>query len=519
MSNNSISKTDKYNLIYAIALSFIFAAGIFIRLFFYLKNPPMYVDECLLALNFMDNVNIFGPLENLQKAPLLFLLLSKLNLNLFGYSEYSCRLIPLIASIISIPFMHIAASRFLDKKLAIIIVDVLFVISPVLIFYSYVFKPYPSDVAIICIFLIAAGNTKFYNDSYLKNILIAVSFFVFSLFSYPVEFFIAAWILSMIPKCLDKEKFKKLSIYIITFLLSTSYCLYSFIFDNSTQSFVKYWPINETSCFISLNLKSIVEVNLHNLNYYFFDKFLFNIPENYQVLPYIVIIALFIILGIIIFIVEKKKNYQFILWVIILAHIASYLKLYPMAERMVLYQLPIILILLVKPIDFLFANIKRLIKTRKFLLFSAYLCFILVFISSFTPYYVNYLNYFKHNIYLSNEISPKDVVKYIIENKSKNSEIIAIGYSTATARFYYKTFANDDKIIIFKDYTDINENTRFSYISNTFTKLNKNKTYWIYPMFMEDKDCKNIIIKYLKNNNIKYEEIKYHNNSLIKMYL
>lgn len=90
--------------------------GIAMRIWFYVFNRSMYRDEAALALNIVNRsfAGLFKPLSNDQGAPIGFLTLEKLVVTIMGNSEYSLRLVPLIASILSLPFFYWLCRRFLS---------------------------------------------------------------------------------------------------------------------------------------------------------------------------------------------------------------------------------------------------------------------------------------------------------------------------------------------------------------------------------------------------------------------
>ncbi|HEX6657590.1 MAG TPA: hypothetical protein VF065_05885, partial [Ilumatobacter sp.] len=86
------------------------AVGVVLRIARFLDNRSLWLDEAFLAINLTEKSfsELFGRLEFLQSAPVGFLLAQKSVITLLGDSEYSMRLIPLLASIASlILFAHV----------------------------------------------------------------------------------------------------------------------------------------------------------------------------------------------------------------------------------------------------------------------------------------------------------------------------------------------------------------------------------------------------------------------------
>jgi hypothetical protein len=91
------------------------ALGTIIRLVGYLLRFPLWVDECMLAENFLDRtyLELLSPLDNQQVAPIGFLWIELACVRAFGFSEWSLRLFPLLCGIGSLFVFRHLASRLL----------------------------------------------------------------------------------------------------------------------------------------------------------------------------------------------------------------------------------------------------------------------------------------------------------------------------------------------------------------------------------------------------------------------
>lgn len=111
---------------------------------------------------------------------------------LFGISEYSLRLFPLIVSLVSLPLFYKVAGYFLNKKAALISLF-FFAISDSLIYYSIEIKQYTFDIFVSL--LIYAGILKFIKDNNLtkKRIMILTLIGILApWFSHPAVFTLAS---------------------------------------------------------------------------------------------------------------------------------------------------------------------------------------------------------------------------------------------------------------------------------------------------------------------------------------
>ena len=92
------------NRLYPIFLLIILFIGFFLRTKAYLINQSFWHDECALAWNIINRSykELFQPLRFLQSAPILFLIITKYLVEVFGKNEIVFRFIPYLSSILSL---------------------------------------------------------------------------------------------------------------------------------------------------------------------------------------------------------------------------------------------------------------------------------------------------------------------------------------------------------------------------------------------------------------------------------
>ncbi len=131
--------------------------GIILRLAQYAFNRSLWFDESLLALNIVNRsaADLLKPLDYNQGAPVGFLLIEKLSVGIFGVSDYSLRLFPLVCGVISLFLFYRVATHFIDPR-AVPLALGLFAISDKLIYYSSEVKQYSSDVCVALLLYAAA---------------------------------------------------------------------------------------------------------------------------------------------------------------------------------------------------------------------------------------------------------------------------------------------------------------------------------------------------------------------------
>ncbi len=169
--------------------------SLYIRFHNFLANPSLYIDEANVACNIAER-GMFGfwsKLDYEQYAPPIFMMLTKLNVFVFGYREFALRLLPFISSIVCLFLLYKLADKFISNKPLIGVVVLLFGLNYWCIFQSYSLKQYVPDLAIaLALTLVAlkADYQRFYDRKALLWWTIAGSVLVWS--SMPVVYVMAA---------------------------------------------------------------------------------------------------------------------------------------------------------------------------------------------------------------------------------------------------------------------------------------------------------------------------------------
>ncbi len=131
------------------ALALALAAGAAYRLVSFVANPSLPVDDAMLALNVASRSygELLQPLDYAQTGPPLFLWALRLAIDIGGVNEFALRALPLLAGLVLPLVVWQVARRFTDPGAAL--VAAWFVsLSPILIKFSFVVKPYELDALI-----------------------------------------------------------------------------------------------------------------------------------------------------------------------------------------------------------------------------------------------------------------------------------------------------------------------------------------------------------------------------------
>lgn len=178
---------------------YLIGLGIFLRVFRYFINFPLWGDESLLASNLLwrDYSTLTQPLDNGQVAPIGFLWCERLAVTTFGFHEWSLRLQGLLFGLLALILFASVARRLLNEKEAFCAIGV-FAVSYFAIRYSAETKPYAGDLFFSVVWLALAAEWHATRNSlwiWGMICLIPVSF----LFSFPAIFVAGGISLGMLP--------------------------------------------------------------------------------------------------------------------------------------------------------------------------------------------------------------------------------------------------------------------------------------------------------------------------------
>jgi hypothetical protein len=167
------------------------AIGLAMRLFQYLVNRSLWLDEAVLA-NLIVGRGVRELLLPGSTGPIApgFLLVSKAT-TLAGTSEYVLRILPLAAGMGALGLFVVVARRHLGAVSAVVAVA-LFAASPFLIYYTSEFKQYSTDAAITVLILFATPSLLGSPITLRRALLLGVAGIAVVFFSFPCIFVLGA---------------------------------------------------------------------------------------------------------------------------------------------------------------------------------------------------------------------------------------------------------------------------------------------------------------------------------------
>lgn len=447
---------NKYNyvdIIYKVSILFILSLGIFIRILFFVQGRPFWHDECSTVINIFEKsyLGLWGVLLNLQSAPPIYLMISKLFSSITFISPYyTLRFFPFCCSIISVFAFYVLTKQVLKRRLPVLLSNLLFALNIQLIYYAQEFRQYSSDVLVCILCLLHFSKLHIENLNLKAKMLNGLLLLVLPFISLPSVFIIGGWAILSLLKA-NKTAAKNV-LFIIFPSVFANILFYIFTLSPTHKILTDVFPTLDG--FLSLNFQSLFHII--NFNYLYF----FN-PCNY-----IILVVLLSLIGIIIFIKRKEPADKLILVSILFVIAASILHLYPIRERNALYILPMLLILITVPLAYFQNKIVHSILTIIIVIFM-----------------IPYINHYSHpdNLLSSlRQTNRPDILMNILKENYKQGDIIMYNDASYVEFKVYASLYNFpiDKAVIGqinaqKDYSE-------QEYYNIFNSIPKSQIYWFY---------------------------------------
>lgn len=311
----------------------VLAFGVLVRTVQYFANRSLWADEAVLALNLVDRSysELFQPLDYNQAAPIGFLLVEKLSIQILGNTEYALRFFPFLCGIASLFWFYEIAKSLLDRR-AVPIALALFVSLEYLVYYASEVKQYSTDVAVavgLCWAMLSLIEQKF---SARQLFFYAVTGAVTIWLSHPAIFVLASLgMIGLIRAIRSRSRLAILSvvgigsIWLLSFL---GFYLISLSAIGDNSDLVDSWGKGFMPSLWAIDW-------LFDRLLKFFDRPL-GFPDNF-----IGDIA-FIFCGIGSFAMWKRnrESFSIVFLPVVFTLIASYLKKYPFRDRLLLFLAP-----------------------------------------------------------------------------------------------------------------------------------------------------------------------------------
>ena len=408
------------------------------RLIQYIINRSLWLDESFFALNIVNKTfpELFKPLDYMQVAPVGFLVIEKLNVQLFGNNEYALRLFPLIAGISALFLFYKIAKHVLTKEGVIIAVG-LFSLSGYLIYYSSEVKQYSSDVAVALLLYTTTLYIRPERFSLPYIFLYGIAGAVAIWFSNPSVFILAGIGLSLLLTFLVKKDWLgvgKLSIICSIWLLSFAafYLLVgsSLVMSDNVHVMQGGW---------SDSFMPLPPISFSDFKWYIQTFFqVFRSPVGINLTG---IAALTFLIGCISMFAKNKQWFFILLSPVAITLLASGFHMYPFKGRLILFIVPAMLLFIAEGVEYTWNKTK-----------SASPLIVSILVGLLFSHPILYASYHAMT-QSSHAIRPvediKTVMCYLKEHK-KEEDIVYLYYASKNAFNYYaKRYGfNEDECII-----------------------------------------------------------------------
>ncbi len=311
--------------------------GVLLRLAQYLYNRSLWVDEAALALNIRNRSfsELFYPLDYAQAAPIGFLIVEKLLYQTLGHSEYVLRLFPFLCGVIALFLLRKVAVDFLGEQAALISLG-LFAVSSRLVYYASELKPYSSDVCIALLLYALTTSIRSKRFTIPRMALFGIVGGIAICFSYPAVFVLAGIGLSLTLFHLSRKEWAKVGYLSIPCGLWSAAFLVCYFLSIAVQTrdeaFYTYW----SHSFMPIFPTSFSDPD------WFVETFFGVLNPAGLILPGLA--AFVFLVGCVSMFQRERTRLSLLLSPILLTLVASGLHKYPFADRLLLFIVPSLLL-------------------------------------------------------------------------------------------------------------------------------------------------------------------------------
>ncbi|MGA2229684.1 MAG: glycosyltransferase family 39 protein [Tepidisphaeraceae bacterium] len=337
----------------------VLAVGAFFRIRAWAHWRSLWLDEIYLAHSVVTRGFyrlLFEPLDKWQGAPPLYLVLTRLCVDLFGPAERGMRLPSLVAGVASLPLFFFLARRVLTLRGTLLAVLLFSCLAP-LVYFSEEVKQYSTDLAVGLGILLAASRLLEEPGSRKKFFTWAIVGCVGIFFSFPAILVLAAATVVLLLSAAAKAKKEKTAWFASLAPLFAAAVVFAGLEWVNAHVFLRglmhgqehdglmrdwiakggfppYAP-NEAAPWTWMAL--------HNLFSSFETMFLYNAADLGMFLA--------IVGGGALLVGKRRFEGMLIVSPIVVALIAAFMRKYPLADRLALYLVPMLVLLIAQGID------------------------------------------------------------------------------------------------------------------------------------------------------------------------
>jgi uncharacterized membrane protein len=331
----------------------------------YLHNRSLWVDEARLALNIINRnpAGLLRTLDDEQVAPVLFLLVEKFFVAAFGTSEYALRLFPLLCASLSLPLFYVLCRYLTNSRNFSLCAMILLGLGPVFVYYSSEVKQYMVDLSVLLmLYSVAFLPLPFLKRSrgLMLTLAGAIAIFLSNVSVIPLTVIGMAYLYDMWKaRCISAARCLPLIGWAAFFGIN----FFLFIYQHPYTAYMKhYWrrsflPLNP----FSEAFQKLVDKMVPQL----FRDLLPSLPWGYLFFTSLIIY----ISGLVLMVLKKDRRLLYLCLAPLILHLGmSAMKLYPFELRMLLYQAPLLIVVMMYAIWHLVRHFARQVQTRRIVL-------------------------------------------------------------------------------------------------------------------------------------------------------
>lgn len=477
---------DENNLWWVIFGIIIFFAFL-VRMKWFFLNIGLHCDEANLALNLFDNsyLELFLPLDRIQVAPPLFMVLSKFVYNLVylhytpDFSDMVLRLVPFAAGLIAVPlFGYLVYSIYKNNFLTALGMSIL-AFSPPVIAYSVTFKHYSLEVLVTIILLLIFVKLDYTNLFSKKNILSFLGVIICLYCSMTSAFILFGCVVYLLYQIVKTKQYNKLGL--ISLIILTVFLLYLKltilpVYTAHGSEMNNFWHSTSISYF---SLKSYIYALI---NYIYRDGF--HLCNSFIIAFAFVYLFIFGLL---------KDRMIFCLTVlpVMVLFVFQKFDIYPNSERLLLFIFPVVIISF-------FYILKDIVFKNRIIYFA------IIAVSIIMGFY----NTCGDNELVAKQEPSRSAWQYLNENINEDT-VIFFGNSYSSnlyySHFYPNLKINNSNVLGIVEHDIVKDRNVSSKFKQNFVNLKSGK-YCI--IFTREKSLAMKYAKYIKARSYNYKEIE-----------
>ncbi|WP_162052472.1 glycosyltransferase family 39 protein [Pontibacter pamirensis] len=294
------------------------------------------------------------PLDYEQKAPIGFLWLSKVSVLFFGKNEMALRLVPLVSGILLL-FVFLPVARYFLRPLGVVVAIGIMALAPPLVYHAVEAKQYATEVLTTAVILWL--YVRYNQQSSLRSLVLwGIWGSIILWFSYSSIFVLAGMAFGICLSYVVRKKWALLfrvlvpfSMWMLSFVVNYYFFTYKHAhsewlvyFFQHMKSFMPFPPDSLSD--LKWFARAIGSLQQYPLGLSYFSDVKFDNRLWHVIVRISPLSNLLMVIGIYLFFRKDKKVLMVLTFPLLLALLASGLKMYPFYDRLILFLAPLLVL-------------------------------------------------------------------------------------------------------------------------------------------------------------------------------